>query len=65
MQGKMKYMNVQQQQQYTALQFVVFTPLPAILSYASVFVSVDHFVWYTYMYIYLHINYVYIYMRVL
>lgn len=51
MQGKMKYMNVQQQQQYTALQFVVFIPLPAILLYASVFVSVDHFLWYTYMYI--------------
>lgn len=34
MQGKMKYMNVQQQQQqqqYTALRFVVFTPLSAIL----------------------------------
>lgn len=31
MQEKMNYMNVQQQQQYTALQFVVFTPLSAIL----------------------------------
>lgn len=30
MQGKMKYMNVQQQQQYTALRFVVFTPLSTL-----------------------------------
>lgn len=59
MQGKMKYMNVQQQQQqqqYTALRYVVFTPLSAMLYYASVFVSVDHVVWYTYMYcIYVYI----------
>lgn len=46
MQGKMTYINVQQQQQqqYTALRFVVFTPSSAHrCSTASVFASVDHF----------------------
>lgn len=69
MQGKMKYMNVQQQQQqYTALRYVVFTPLSAMLYYASVFVSVDHVVWYTYMYciyVYIPAYLLYIYISIL
>lgn len=65
MQGKMKYMNVQQQQQqqYTALHFVVFTPLTAILSNTSVCLMTTRTVYtYVYMYICLHIIiYIYLY----
>lgn len=70
MQGTMKYMNVQQQQQqYTALRYVVFfTPLSAMLYYPSVFVSVDHVVCYTYMYciyVYIHLHIYCIYISIL
>lgn len=58
MQGKMKYMNVQQQQ-YTALRFVVFTPLSTLLNVCICW----PFLFYTHIYICIWITaYVYIYM---
>lgn len=51
MQGNMKYMNVQQQQQYTALRFVVFTPLSTIFLVCVYLLYLIHVIA-AYLYIY-------------
>lgn len=50
--GEMKYMNVQQQQQYTALRFVVSTPLSTIFYYVVYLLYLIHVYVAAYLYIY-------------